>query len=132
MAVSAYYMHRKTLTQLLEFAKSVEQRDEANENGDYSDAARDSPQHARKRRVGHHARRKGGGYSRRVSASLPDVTVISGGDGGGDERRRNGTVPVEEIPTGLPRLRSLKEGTDSLDLVLESSVLDLLSRKTHV
>lgn len=105
VAVSAYYMHRKTLTQLLEFAKTVEREREREENSDL-----DSPQHLKKRRA-HHARRKGAGYYRRGSSSLPDVTDISGGvDGGGEERRSNGPLHVDGIPVGLPRLHTLPEG----------------------
>lgn len=100
VAVSAYYMHRKTLTQLLEFAKTVDR-----EKDDVSDD--DLPQHLKKRRGGY-ARRKGNGYYRRVSASLPDVTAISGGMDG--EERRNGPLPVDGIPAGLPRLHTLHEG----------------------
>ena len=96
VAVSAYYMHRKTLTQLLEFAKTVEREREENSDG----GGADSPQQMRKRRG---QRRKGGGYYRRGSGSLPDVTVISGGfDGNG---------MVDGIPAGLPRLHTLPEGT---------------------
>ncbi|XP_062166278.1 AMP deaminase [Alnus glutinosa] len=108
VAVSAYYMHRKTLTQLLEFAKTVEREREREDSSDL-----DSPQHLKKRR-GHHARRKGSGYYRRGSASLPDVTEIAGGvDGGGEERRSNGPLHVGGIPAGLPRLHTLPEGKSS-------------------
>ncbi|GMY25524.1 AMP deaminase [Fagus crenata] len=105
VAVSAYYMHRKTLTQLLEFAKTVE-RDETSDL--------ESPQavqHLKKRRS--HSRRKGSGYYRRGSASFPDVTAISGSGGGGidgEERRTNGPIHVDGIPVGLPRLHTLPEG----------------------
>lgn len=105
VAVSAYYMHRKTLSQLLEFAKTVERDREREDNSDL-----DSPQHQKKRR-GHHTRRKGSGYYRRSSASLPDVTEIAGGvDGGVEERRSNGPLNVDGIPAGLPRLHTLPEG----------------------
>ncbi|XP_048319667.2 AMP deaminase isoform X2 [Ziziphus jujuba] len=105
VAVSAYYMHRKTLTQLLEFAKTVErERDDINKNN--SDGA-DTPQHLKKRRS--YARRKGNEYYRRGSASLPDVTVISGGIDG--DERRNGQVVLDGIPPGLPRLHTLPEGS---------------------
>ncbi|XP_059462294.1 AMP deaminase [Corylus avellana] len=108
VAVSAYYMHRKTLTQLLEFAKTVERDREREDNSDL-----DSPQHQKKRR-GHHTRRKGSGYYRRSSASLPDVTKIAGGvDGGVEERRSNGPLNVDGIPVGLPRLHTLPEGKSS-------------------
>ncbi|PRQ42902.1 putative hydrolase [Rosa chinensis] len=100
VAVSAYYMHRKTLTQLLEFAKTVEREREREENSDGGGGGGDSPQHMKKRKG--HGRRKGGGYYRRGSASLPDVTAISGGvDGNG---------MVDGIPAGLPRLHTLPEG----------------------
>ncbi|XP_022745837.1 AMP deaminase-like isoform X2 [Durio zibethinus] len=99
VAVSAYYMHRKTLSQLLEFAKAVER-----EKGEISEG--ESPQHFKKRR-GHHSRRKGNGYYRRSSASLPDVTMISGGID--REEKRNGPIHVDGIPPGLPRLHTLPE-----------------------
>ncbi|KAK8665698.1 hypothetical protein V6N13_005860 [Hibiscus sabdariffa] len=100
VAVSAYYMHRKTLNQLLEFAKTVEREREDISEGE-------SPQHSKKRR-GQHYRRKGNGYNRRGSASLPDVTVISGGIDG--DEKRNGPIYVDGIPAGLPRLHTLHEG----------------------
>ncbi|KAH7514652.1 hypothetical protein FEM48_Zijuj11G0112100 [Ziziphus jujuba var. spinosa] len=108
VAVSAYYMHRKTLTQLLEFAKTVEERERDDINKNNSDGA-DTPQHLKKRRS--YARRKGNGYYRRGSASLPDVTVISGGIDG--DERRNGQVVLDGIPPGLPRLHTLPEGKSS-------------------
>uniref|UniRef100_A0A7C9CXL4 AMP deaminase n=1 Tax=Opuntia streptacantha TaxID=393608 RepID=A0A7C9CXL4_OPUST len=90
VAVSAYYMHRKTLSQLLEFAKSLE-RDE--------DVAADDDRRRRRKTIGAY---------RRASASLPDVTAISGEVDG--EEKRNGVLPVDGIPAGLPRLRTLSEG----------------------
>ncbi|KAF7145476.1 hypothetical protein RHSIM_Rhsim04G0126600 [Rhododendron simsii] len=114
VAVSAYFMHRKTLNQLLEFAKAVE-RDR--ERGDDAEEGADSPLHFRKfaeKRGGRgHGRRKANGGYRRASASLPDVVGISGGNvdgGGGDERRLNGPVHVDAIPAGLSRLHTLPEG----------------------
>ncbi|KAK9986138.1 hypothetical protein SO802_031089 [Lithocarpus litseifolius] len=114
VAVSAYYMHRKTLTQLLEFAKTAERDRDDNSDLDSSQAT----QHLKKRRS--HARRKGNGYGyyRRASASLPDVTAISGGPAGGgggagidgEDRRSNGPIHVDGIPAGLPRLHTLPEG----------------------
>lgn len=108
VAISAYYMHKKTLTQLLEFAKTVEREREREENSDG-----DSPQHLKKRRG--HGRRKGNGYYRRGSASLPDVTTISGGIDAAEDRRANGPVHVEGIPPGLPRLHMLREGMALLE-----------------
>lgn len=105
VAVSAYYMHRKTLTQLLEFAKSVERERDDNNNSDA-----DSPQHAKRYAARRGSgRRKGNGYYRRGSASLPDVTAISGSAVDGEERR-NGLFHVDGIPAGLPRLHTLPEG----------------------
>ncbi|KAI7999027.1 AMP deaminase [Camellia lanceoleosa] len=108
VAVSAYYMHRKTLNQLLEFAKTVErERDREDAEDDH-----DSPQHSKKyaeKRRSHGGRRKGNGYYRRSSTSLPDVMTICGDVDGGDERR-NGPVPIDGIPAGLPRLHTLPEG----------------------
>ncbi|KGN54386.1 AMP deaminase isoform X1 [Cucumis sativus] len=106
VAVSAYYMHRKTLTQLLEFAKTVERDRERDDNN--FDA--ESPRHSKKQR-GNYVRRKGTGYNRRASASLPDVTAISGGADGDD--KRNGQVLLDVIPAGLPRLHTLPEGKNS-------------------
>ncbi|OMO56031.1 AMP deaminase-like protein [Corchorus olitorius] len=100
VAVSAYYMHRKTLSQLLECAKTVERERDGISDGE-------SPQHSKKRR-GHHSRRRGNGYYRRGSASLPDVTMMSGGIDG--EEKRNGPIHVDGIPPGLPRLHTLPEG----------------------
>ncbi|KAE8692804.1 AMP deaminase [Hibiscus syriacus] len=100
VAVSAYYIHRKTLNQLLELAKTVEREREVISEGD-------SPQHSRKRRVQHH-RQNGNGYYRRGSASLPDVTVICGGIDG--EEKRNGPIHVDGIPAGLLRLHTLHGG----------------------
>lgn len=120
VAVSAYYMHRKTLTQLLEFAKTVERDRDDNSDLDSPQAT----QHLKKRRS--HARRKGNGYGyyRRASASLPDVTAFSGlpagGGGGGagidgEDRRSNGPIHVDGIPVGLPRLHTLPEGMPRSD-----------------
>ncbi|GLT66176.1 hypothetical protein SLA2020_385600 [Shorea laevis] len=101
VAVSAYYMHTKTLNQLLEFAKTVEREREREENSEA-----ESTQHSKRRRS-HHSRRKGNGYSRRYPASLPDVTAISGGADG--EEKCNGPVQVDGIPAGLPKLHTLPE-----------------------
>ncbi|KAK8600017.1 hypothetical protein V6N12_049878 [Hibiscus sabdariffa] len=112
VAVSAYYMHRKTLNQLLEFAKTVErerEREKEKEREDISDGG--SPLHSKKRRGHHHSRRKGGGYYRRGSASLPDVSMMSGGIDG--EEKRNDTTHVDGIPPGLPKLHMLPEGKSS-------------------
>ncbi|XP_057519345.1 AMP deaminase-like [Amaranthus tricolor] len=98
VAVSAYYMHRKTLSQLLEFAKCLEKDGEGEIGGQQV-----SPSHLKDLRS-----RKNTGAYRRASASLPDVTAISGDVDGVD--KCNGVFPVAGIPDGLPRLRNLSEG----------------------
>ncbi|XP_052175003.1 AMP deaminase-like [Diospyros lotus] len=113
VAVSAYYMHRKTLAQLLEFAKTVERERDRDRDAAEDELGRgDSPQHPRKytdkRRGQGGGRRKGNGYYRRSSASMPDVVAVSGEVDGGEGR--NSPVLVEAVPDGLPRLRSLSEG----------------------
>lgn len=116
VAVSAYYMHRKTLTQLLEFAKTVERDRDRDLDDDEIERERDSPQqqHYNKKyiekRRNHGGRRKGSGYYRRAFASLPDVTSIAHSD-----EKRNGQLTVDDdrnfsIPSGLPPLHTLHEG----------------------
>nr|XP_010920819.1 probable AMP deaminase [Elaeis guineensis] len=133
VAVSAYYMHRKTLSQLLEFARAVE-RERAAAGGGNEDGGveRDGETYRRSSlRRGHqsHSRRKGAGYYRRGggSVSLPDVILAAEVDGEeedeGEQQMRlamNGpllaAVTAEEdhrslpIPPGLPRLHTVPEG----------------------
>ncbi|RWW23278.1 hypothetical protein BHE74_00025127 [Ensete ventricosum] len=120
VAVSAYYVHRKTLAQLLELARAVD-RDRDGEADDDGGLNRGSSS----RRGG---RRKGPGYYRRGagSLSLPDVmaaAILNGEEeeeeGDDDEpiRRRRLVVNEDEdvlpsfpIPPGLPRLQTVPEG----------------------
>ncbi|KAH1068700.1 hypothetical protein GYH30_006323, partial [Glycine max] len=74
-------------------------------------------------------RRGNGGY-RRGSASLPDVTAISGGFDG--EEKRNGPVHVDGIPVGLPRLHTLREGKSSQSGSFKRSLLRPTSPKSPV
>lgn len=107
VAVSAYYMHRKTLNQFLEFAKAIE-RDRDNSAVEEEDG--DSVEHLKK--YPSRTRRKGrDGCCRRDSASMPDVTSFSGG-GGGQVEKRNGPLYVDAVPGGLPRLHMVPEGTN--------------------
>ncbi|KAL1816977.1 hypothetical protein ACET3Z_019551 [Daucus carota] len=103
VAVSAYYMHRKTLTQLLEFAKTIDRDRE-----EFDD---ESAQHLKKYEAGkrrNQFRKRGSnGHYRRASASFPDVREISNGGEG------NGEVYVDGIPPGLPKLHTLSEGKPS-------------------
>ncbi|KAK7390358.1 hypothetical protein VNO78_25663 [Psophocarpus tetragonolobus] len=121
VAVSAYYMHRKTLAQLLEFARAVE------DGGGGSDA--ESPPALAKKRRGSSRRRVNAGY-RRGSASLPDVTAISGGFEG--DEKRNGPMHVEGIPAGLPRLHTLREGKSAQSGSFKRSLLRPTSPKSPV
>lgn len=97
VAVSAYYMHRKTLTQLLEFAKTIDREreefeDESTQNLSKYDASK---------RRNQFRRRGSNGHYRRASASFPDVRKITNG----------GEVYVDAIPPGLPKLHTLSEGS---------------------
>ncbi|KAH9616039.1 hypothetical protein KSS87_022146 [Heliosperma pusillum] len=95
VAVSAYYMHRKTLSQLLDFAKSLENQRRREENAAAPDEDDDvAVPHFRRRR------RKSVGPYRRGSASMSDVTAVGGGEVDGDDKQRNGGVlPVDEKRT---------------------------------
>ncbi|PWA73079.1 AMP deaminase, putative / myoadenylate deaminase [Artemisia annua] len=87
VAVSAYYMHRKTLDQLLEFAETLEKDSTNNLDGDDG-----LLQHYKKQNKGG---RRNGVYRRGASASLPDVS---------------GAVEYDDgFPVGLPKLRTVPE-----------------------
>ncbi|CAH9103353.1 unnamed protein product [Cuscuta europaea] len=111
VAVSAYYMHRKTLNQLLEFAKTME-RDREDAAADSADSPRFLKQYSSSEKRRNHARRRGNAYYSResVTASLPDVTGIAGSGGCEVDDMRNGLLHVDSIPVGLPRLHTLPEG----------------------
>ncbi|XP_068668368.1 AMP deaminase-like [Aristolochia californica] len=106
VAVSAFYMHRRTLTQLLEFARSV---DKDRESDDEQDRSLHSGRTGRRNR---NHRRKGGPQYRRTSLSLPDVTAMAAVAG---EEKPNGPLIAEDrsmsIPAGLPRLHTRAEGS---------------------
>ncbi|GAB2228716.1 hypothetical protein Droror1_Dr00022839 [Drosera rotundifolia] len=129
VAVSAYYMHRKTLSQLLDFAKSIEQKQIHNHDHSSSSLTEEDEddvqvsvrrQQFLKRSATavdkvRKKKQQGGQYKniesfRRFSASLPDVTTATEREGGGGDERRNGPVVVESVPAGLPRLQPLPEG----------------------
>lgn len=94
VAVSAYYMHRKTLAQLLEFAKTIDRDRE-----DFDDEAVQHLKAVKRRNM--YRKRGSNGHYRRASASFPDVREITNG----------GEVYVEGIPPGLPKLHTLSEGS---------------------
>lgn len=121
VAVSAYYMHRKTLNQLLEFAKAIERDREDVEAAEGGDDAEENLNKYPSRR-----RRKGNaGYYNRGSASSSDVTLYSGGG----EEKRNGQVHVDFIPAGLPRLHTLTEGTPVYEFPVE---LLIVARNAYI
>ncbi|XP_058737048.1 AMP deaminase-like [Vicia villosa] len=111
VAISAYFLHRKTLLQLLEFARDGDDRDE---DADLVAAADDLPN-----RIpgGGRGRRKLNGYIRQGSSSLPDVKMMSEG-----EERRNGQVSVQGIPAGLPQLHAVHQGTPKRKITPKSPV----------
>ncbi|KAF7825521.1 AMP deaminase [Senna tora] len=125
VAVSAYYMQRKTLTQLVEFAKAV---DKDRERDDVSDGV--SPRHLKKRSR-HARRRKGNGNCRRSSGSLPDVTAISGGMNG-EEKRNGSMMTVDGIQDGLPSLRTLDEGKSAHAVTAKKNLLRSSSPRSPV
>ncbi|KAK1376843.1 AMP deaminase [Heracleum sosnowskyi] len=86
VAVSVYYMDRKTLTQLLEFAKTMNRdRDRNIRDSDFEEESLLN-KYSDKRRQG----------NRRDS-----------GDGNGNV---NGSIFVDDIPPGLPKLHTVPEG----------------------
>ncbi|KAF6147006.1 hypothetical protein GIB67_036725 [Kingdonia uniflora] len=102
VAVLDYYMHRKTLTQLLDFTKAID-RDRDRERETIEDGEHKKVFEKRRNQGG---RRK----TRRGLSSLPDgVAVIE------STAKRNGNVVVENdqglsIPVGLPSLQTRNEG----------------------
>ncbi|CAM8933079.1 unnamed protein product [Rhodiola kirilowii] len=105
VAVSAYYMHMKTLAQLLEFAKTMEKEGEQVDDDDQQCA--DPLQLYKKRAVKRRIQRQPAAY-RRGSASFPDMSDIGRLEDGDD--MRNGGLAVDGIPAGLPRLQMASEG----------------------
>lgn len=100
VAVSAYYMHRKTLNQLLEFAKTLEK--DRDDDGVIEEGDELLGQHYRKRRNNNsNSTRRNVGVYRRASASMPDVSAVSGAISGVEE---------DGFPVGLPKLHTLPEG----------------------
>ncbi|KAJ6847056.1 AMP deaminase-like [Iris pallida] len=92
VAVSGYYVHRKTLAQLIEFARVVES---SNKNKDQQQ----QQQQQRRRKERH---------SSRGSASLPDFAAASetAEDGGEEAVQAKGLFADLPIPPGLPRLHT--------------------------
>ncbi|XP_010937877.3 probable AMP deaminase isoform X2 [Elaeis guineensis] len=133
VAVSAYYVHRKTLSQLLEFARSVERERAAAGGGDEDGGVEmDGETYRRaslRRGQQKHHRQKGAGYYRRRdgSASSPDVILAAEVDGEKAEEEQmqlamKGPFSVvaateddhRSLPTspGLPQLHMVSEGNE--------------------
>ncbi|KAL1321715.1 hypothetical protein HN51_066586 [Arachis hypogaea] len=129
VAVSAYFMHRKTLSQLLEFARAVD--DDAGDTGGDGDLTNHARKHVNGGGGGVRARRRGRGYYRR-GLSLPDVGAISGGGGMDGEDKWNGLPPVDGIPAGLPRLQSLREAKSMHPGTPKRNILRPISPKSPV
>lgn len=126
-AASAYYMHRKTLTQLLDFARAIErerERDGGGGGGEKRSPRRRSAEqhHPTDRRSARRYYRCGGvGVG---SISLPNVLAAAAADGEDDEEEEeeerrtvvSAIFSAEEdyrdllIPPGLPRLHTVPEG----------------------
>ncbi|CAL9178729.1 unnamed protein product [Musa hybrid cultivar] len=122
VAVSAYYVHRKTLAQLLELARAVDRDRDGGADGEGDGSFRRGPSPR------HGGRRKGPGYYRRGagSVSLPDVMAAVDGEEEDVEERVQRRRPVVNgpflgdtdedalrgfpIPPGLPRLQTVPEG----------------------
>uniref|UniRef100_A0A7N0TXH6 AMP deaminase n=1 Tax=Kalanchoe fedtschenkoi TaxID=63787 RepID=A0A7N0TXH6_KALFE len=96
VAVSAYYMHRKTLTQLLDFAKSMETDRAPVDDELLLDSP--SPQRYSKHPAKRPIHRLRHDY-RRASASYPDISAMADAD----------AVDVG-IPAGLPTLQIASQG----------------------
>ncbi|CAL0304424.1 unnamed protein product [Lupinus luteus] len=124
VAISAYFLHRKTLSHLLDFARAVDDDDDDDDESFDADEYSKSPKrnlrkHGARRRRG----RRGNGYYRRNSTSLPDVTVIFGG---------GGVDSVEGIPAGLPRLHTLREVKSAHPGTPKRNILRAVSPKSPV
>ncbi|PIA32337.1 hypothetical protein AQUCO_04500143v1 [Aquilegia coerulea] len=111
VAVSAYYMHRKTLTQLLDFAKTIEQQRQRRERytgfDDDDDDEEEEEVEEQYININNYIqnRRRNNGERRQyhsISNSLTDSRLITNFE---DKEDRNLPIPV-----GLPPLRKFPEG----------------------
>nr|XP_018675357.1 PREDICTED: probable AMP deaminase isoform X2 [Musa acuminata subsp. malaccensis] len=144
VAVSAYYVHRKTLAQLLELARAVDRDRDGGADGEGDGTFRRGPS------LRHGGRRKGPGYYRRGagSVSLPDVMAAVDGEEEDEEERVQRRRPVVNgpflgdadevalrgfpIPPGLPRLQTVPEvlvplgaKRDLMKMIIYQMILDL-------
>ncbi|KAJ6845737.1 AMP deaminase-like [Iris pallida] len=103
VAVSGYYIHRKTLTQLLDFARAVErQRNNQERVEDYEEKNKEHLQQKRRRK----------GHCSRGSDSPPDSTAAAEADDreAAVPAAANGLFADLPIPPGLPRLHTNRQG----------------------
>nr|CAD1833052.1 unnamed protein product [Ananas comosus var. bracteatus] len=133
-AISAYYVHRKTLSQLLDFARSLE-RERARDRGGAPDAAAE---------CGDEADALGGRTgAARGSTTAGSRPVDGEGEGEEEEERRpamNGTMlsaaaAAEDhrslpIPPGLPRLHTVPEGVKQLSRSSSNKKIGRVARPT--
>ncbi|KAG1371559.1 putative AMP deaminase-like [Cocos nucifera] len=117
VAVSAYYLHWQTLSQLLEFTRSVERERAAAGGGDEDGGVEmDGETYRRaslRRGQQKHHRQKGAGYYRRCggSASSPDVILAAEVDGEKEEEEEEAVAAAaEDDHRSLPRLHMVSEG----------------------
>eukprot|EP01018_Ginkgo_biloba_P000785 Gb_23346 [translate_table: standard] len=124
VAASAYYMHRRTVDQLLEFRRRIDEQEDEPQNNNL------------KRRRRHHNKNNNINYRlgrdagyRRSSTSMPDVTAAAGLDCyvNNDEIRNKSTLYYDRehtateqrasfdnltmIPSGLPQVQTKREGS---------------------
>lgn len=99
VAVSVYYMDRKTLAQLLEFAKTMN-RDRVR----IRNRNRDDPHH------NHDLNHEDDDFEDESLIRYPDKRRQGVRRDGGDA---NGSLYVDDIPPGLPKLNTIPEGNVS-------------------
>eukprot|EP01018_Ginkgo_biloba_P003890 Gb_35523 [translate_table: standard] len=137
MAVSAFYLHKRTVDQLLErtleFRRQIAYEDgtvddELQENGDEEENYKQKRRHQRNRRwrkPDSPSRSRDGAYCR-SSSSMPDVTTAAWSNGGLDyygkpcakspsnidyKNRIGSFGNLSSIPPGLPRVHTQREGS---------------------
>lgn len=136
VAISAYFMHRKTLAQILEFARSMEKERDRVKEKDAKENSTLLEESAGNAGGMYHYKRRNHLSRRRIaigrtSASLPDVTVARKMNGTEGEERGIGSdaevVSTEMVfkdddddddyykgmgvPPGLPKVQTFPKGT---------------------
>ncbi|KAF5179417.1 Amp deaminase, partial [Thalictrum thalictroides] len=101
VAVSAYYMHKKTLTQLLDLAKTIEQQRQRRERHTEEEVVEVEKDYINNY-IQNRRRNNGERRQHSISNSFPDVRSIAN-----FEHKEDMNLP---IPVGLPPLRKFPEG----------------------